>query len=104
MTKEEEKQKRIDDRQKANAAEAAAKRVEERKLEAWRQAQPAAELARCNTARDKIVKSVEMFRAFCAKPANRLNNDCAPYSPRLQYPPPCVLKPVCTTCPRPMPI
>lgn len=107
MTKAEEKQKRIDDRRVliGAAAEAAkAKMVEDRKLAAWQQAQPAAELARCNAIRDRIVRTVDMLRAFCAKRANRLNVSCNPTNPGLEYPPPCVLKPVCNTCPRPMPM
>lgn len=102
MTKEEEKQKRIDDRQKANAAAEAAKRIKDRRDEMWRERQPQAELARCNAIRDKQVRAVNMLRAFCAKPGNNLNTACYPTSLGLQYPPPCVLKPVCNTCPRPM--
>lgn len=107
MTKEEAKQKRIDDRRAAAAAAAeaaAAARAQERKDQAWRERQPAAGLARCNAIRDKQVIAVDRLRAFCAKPGNFANVMCHPTESRLQYPPPCVLKPVCGNCPRPIPM
>lgn len=102
MTKEQEKQKRIDDRQKEVKEAAVAKRVEDRKTEAWQNRQPDAALARCNAIRDRQVQSVNILLQFCSRPKNSSNMLCQPGNPQLQYPPPCVKAPVCTTCPRPM--